>query len=101
MTSTDRVRKLREARKRGVLFTAPVQITRDDTDLLIEAGYLAGWNENDPAAVADALVGFLANAHLIRSAWRGETRYRSRFATLLSSPQNGDGDDDGELDGDD
>ena len=57
--STDRVKRLRERRSRGVAMVAPVEVGEGGIDLLVGNGLLKGHQTGDRRAVAAACLAAL------------------------------------------
>lgn len=53
-TAAIRQHRRRERVKRGAM-VIPVEVTFDDADALIEAGWLGAWDDRNPVAIAAAL----------------------------------------------
>jgi hypothetical protein len=57
--SNDRLRRYRQRKREGKMSLPPIELDRSMIDALQEAGHLAEWDENDPRAVAEAVIKLL------------------------------------------
>jgi hypothetical protein len=55
MTPAERQRRYRDRKKRGVCFVT-VEVEPETIDALATKGHLCEWDENDPQAIAEALL---------------------------------------------
>ena len=58
-TSTDRARRLRERRARGIAMVAPVEVGEGGVDLLVDNGLLKQYQADDRHAVGEACLAAL------------------------------------------
>jgi hypothetical protein len=65
MTAAERMRRCRERKRRGDVVTLPIAVPPAVTEALIDAGYLAEWDADDPAAVAAAISVMLRNVRTV------------------------------------
>ena len=57
--SNDHLRRYRQRKREGKMSLPPIELDRSMIDALQEAGHLAEWDENDPRAVAEAVIKLL------------------------------------------
>ncbi|WP_347264909.1 hypothetical protein [Nitrobacter sp.] len=65
MTPAERQRLYRARRRRGDVVTRAIAVPAISVETLIDAGFLAEWNADDPAAVARAIEALLRSLRTV------------------------------------
>lgn len=65
MTPAERQRLHRARRRRGDVVIPPLAVPAISVETLIDAGFLAEWNADDPAAVARAIEALLRSLRTV------------------------------------